>query len=150
MRAVLRGLRRYVATVQVSKHRFFVFIDAPVLPDHGLFAIASDQAYVLGVLSSAVHRKWALITSGTLEDRPYWNNSQTFEPFPFPEPSTEVRSRIEDVAEQLDYHRKRSRRFWRASRPWGSFFRSKPRAFADGAPDRSSRTPRRTSASPRR
>jgi hypothetical protein len=107
MRAALAGLRRYIATVQVSKHRFFVFVDGAVLPDHGLFAVATDAAYYLGVLSSTVHCRWALVTSGTLEDRPYWNNSQTFEPFPFPEPSGETRSRIEGLAEQLDAHRKR-------------------------------------------
>jgi len=107
MRAALQGLRRFIATVQVSKHRFFVFIDPSVLPDHGVFAVASDDAYLLGVLSSDIHCRWALLTSGTLEDRPYWNNSQSFEPFPFPAPTPVVRSRISELAEQLDSHRKR-------------------------------------------
>lgn len=62
LRKALVGLSRYVATVQTSKHRFFVFLDANILPDDKLIAVASDDAYHLGVLSSREHVVWALAT----------------------------------------------------------------------------------------
>src|ERR1035438_671291 len=33
-RPALKDLRRYIATVETSKHRFFVFLNASVLPDN--------------------------------------------------------------------------------------------------------------------
>jgi hypothetical protein len=106
-RPALEGLPRYIATVETSKHRFFQFLDASVLPDNMLVCIAHDDAYVLGVLSSRIHVTWALTTGGTLEDRPRYNKSRCFETFPFPNATAEQKSRIRDIAERLDAHRKR-------------------------------------------
>jgi hypothetical protein len=77
-----------------------------VLPDQGLIAIASDDPFLLGVLSSTLHNAWALAAGGTLEDRPRYNNSLCFEPFPFPTPNPELRACIAELAERLDQHRK--------------------------------------------
>jgi hypothetical protein len=41
MRTALGGLARYIATVETAKHRTFQFLDASVLPDNKLIAIAS-------------------------------------------------------------------------------------------------------------
>ena len=60
----LAGLSRYIATVETAKHRFFVFLDAAILPDNMLVNIALDDAYFLGVLSSRAHVVWALATGG--------------------------------------------------------------------------------------
>jgi hypothetical protein len=57
-------LPRYIATVETAKHRTFQFLDASVLPDNKLIAIASDDAAWLGVLSSQVHVEWALAAGG--------------------------------------------------------------------------------------
>jgi hypothetical protein len=72
--------------VQTSKHRFFVFLDAAVLPDDKLIAIALDDPYFLGVLSSRVHVAWALATGARLGvgNDPVYNKTACFEPFPFP------------------------------------------------------------------
>ena len=107
MRCSLHGLPRYIATVQTSKHRFFVFLDAEILPDDKLIAIALDDATSLGVLSSQIHVTWALAAGATLEDRPVYNKSTCFECFPFPATMPEQQARIRDLAEQLDAHRKR-------------------------------------------
>ena len=107
LRASLKGLDRYIATSETAKHRFFVFLDAEILPDNMLVNIASDDAYVLGVLSSRIHVSWALAQGGTLEDRPRYNKTRCFETFPFPEPDGEQRAKIRDVADKLDAHRKR-------------------------------------------
>ncbi len=111
MRASLSGLKRYIVTGQVAKHRVFQFLDASILPDDKLIAIALDDAFSLGVLSSQLHIEWALATGGTLEDRPVYSKSTCFDTFPFPDEDTgltpPLRERIAHLAEQIDAHRKR-------------------------------------------
>lgn len=110
LRAALKGLGRYIATVETAKHRLFIFLDASILPDHKLVAIASDDALHLGVLSSQLHGLWALAAGGLLEDRPVYSKSRCFDPFPFPDDDTglapELAQRIRSLAEQIDSHRK--------------------------------------------
>ncbi len=48
MIAALAGLKRYIATPTVSKHRLFVWLAADVLPDHGLIVFARDDDYTMG------------------------------------------------------------------------------------------------------
>ena len=107
MRRALEGLSRYVATAVVAKHRVFAFLDKEILADQKLLVVATDDAMVLGFLSSRVHVCWALAAGGTLEDRPVYNNSRCFETFPFPDATPDQQTRIRDLAEQIDAHRKR-------------------------------------------
>ena len=110
LRPALVGLHRYIATVETSKHRTFQFLDASILPDNMLIAVGSDDALLLGLLSSETHVAWSLATGGTLEDRPRYNKTRCFETFPFPFDDTGLTSaltdRIRQLAEQLDAHRK--------------------------------------------
>ncbi len=106
LRRALNGLSRYIGTTETAKHRVFQFIDGRILADHMVVCIATADAWHLGVLSSSVHVAWALGTGGTLEDRPRYNKTVCFEPFPFPDPSEPVRRRIRDLGERLDAHRK--------------------------------------------
>jgi len=106
-RIAAQGLGRYVVTPMTAKHRIFLFESGNILPDQGLVPIALDDAFVLGVLSSRTHLVWALMQGGTLEDRPRYNQSRCFETFPFPIVTPEQQTRIRDLAEQLDAHRKR-------------------------------------------
>ena len=106
LREMLDGLGRYIATVETSKHRIFVFLDSEILPDNKLVAIASDDAYHLGVLSSRFHVAWALAAGGRLEDRPVYTKTKAFEPFPFPAPPSEVEATVRAAGERLDAHRK--------------------------------------------
>ncbi|HRM00961.1 MAG TPA: class I SAM-dependent DNA methyltransferase, partial [Acidovorax sp.] len=111
LRKQLAGLPRYIATVETAKHRTFQFLDAAILPDNMLVAIALQDAYTLGVLSSQPHIEWALATGGTLEDRPRYNKTRCFETFPFPSEDTGLtpllHARIAELAEKIDAHRKR-------------------------------------------
>ncbi len=112
MRVAQSGLQRFIATPETAKHRAFQFLDASVLPDHMLIAIASADALHLGVLSSQVHVEWALAAGGRLGvgNDPRYNKSRCFEPFPFPADDTGLTparaDRIRALAEQLDAHRK--------------------------------------------
>jgi hypothetical protein len=109
MRRTLSGLSRYIATVETAKHRVFVFLDKEILPDNMLVAIASDDAFHLGVLSSRIHVVWALAAGGRLGvgNDPRYNKTRCFEPFPFPACDEGQTARIRGCAELLDGHRKR-------------------------------------------
>lgn len=109
LRPALVGLRRYIATVETSKHRTFQFLDASILPDNMLVAVASDDALHLGVLSSRIHVVWALRAGGWLGvgNDPRYSKSRCFDPFPFPAADDLQRHRIRVLAEELDAHRKR-------------------------------------------
>jgi hypothetical protein len=106
-RPALKGLSRYIATVETAKHRVFVFLDASILPDNRLVNFAFADAFALGVLSSSIHVAWTLATGGTLEDRPIYTKSRCFDPFPFPACPDAQKQTIRDLAERLDAHRKR-------------------------------------------
>ncbi|MBP6748970.1 MAG: class I SAM-dependent DNA methyltransferase, partial [Xanthomonadaceae bacterium] len=103
MRAACAGLKRFLATVQTSKHRFFTFLDADILPDDKLIVIGHEDAWLLGVLSSQIHIEWALATGARLGvgNDPVYNKSSCFERFPFPA-KTDNAHRIQTFAEQLD------------------------------------------------
>jgi hypothetical protein len=107
LRKALAGLPRYIGTTETAKHRVFQFIDGSVLADHMVVCIALADAWQLGVLSSRVHVTWALAAGGTLEDRPRYNKTRCFDPFPFPAATPEQQARIRALAEELDAHRKR-------------------------------------------
>ena len=106
MRPVLKGLPRYIATVETTKHRTVQFLGGETLPDNMLIAIGLDDAAALAVLSSRFHVTWALNAGGTLEDRPRYNKSMCFDPFPFPDPTEAQKARLRSLGDQLDAHRK--------------------------------------------
>ncbi|MBI2813320.1 MAG: class I SAM-dependent DNA methyltransferase [Opitutae bacterium] len=107
-RALTKGLKRYAVTVETSKHRHFQFLETGILPDHRLIAFGTDDAFHLGVLSSRIHVGFALSAGGTLEDRPVYNKSRCFDPFPFPDCTEKQKAKIRKLAEELDAHRKRA------------------------------------------
>lgn len=109
LRNNLKGLVRYIATVQTSKFRSFVFLDKEILPDDKLIAIASSDPWLLGVLSSYIHGVWALASGSRLGigNDPVYNKSSCFEAFAFPRLTAEVTEKIRMLAEQLDSHRKK-------------------------------------------
>ena len=108
LRKYWEGLRRYIATVETSKHRFFVFLDESILPDNKLINICLEDSFHLGVLSSRMHVTWSLVTGSRLGvgNDPVYVKTRCFETFPFPETTDPQRQHIRDLAEQLDARRK--------------------------------------------
>jgi hypothetical protein len=102
----ISGLDRFMATVETTKHRTFVFVNSHELLEHGVVGIGIGDAFLLGVLSSRLHVCWTLANGGTLEDRPRYNKDVCFDPFPFPVCSDGLKAEIRAVAEELDAHRK--------------------------------------------
>ena len=77
--------RRYICTPRVSKYRLFVWLYLPTVPDSATIAIARDDDTSFGILHSRFHEAWSLRLGTSLEDRPRYTPSTTFETFPFPE-----------------------------------------------------------------
>ena len=100
----LDGLSRYIATPTLAKHRLFAWFDTRVCPDHQLIVIARDDDTTFGILHSRFHEAWSLRLGTSLEDRPRYTPSTTFETFPFPAglapntPSTDYESDQRAVA----------------------------------------------------
>ena len=109
LRMAIKEISRYIATVETAKHRVFVFLDYDVVPDNMLIAIALEDAYFLGVLSSKIHVAWALAAGGRLGigNDPRYNKTRCFDPFPFPKPTPDRQQKIRELGERLDSHRKR-------------------------------------------
>ena len=85
MWAALGNLSRCIATPTVAKHRLFVWCDARICPDHQLIVIARDDDTTFGILHSRFHEVWSLRLGTSLEDRPRYTPTTTFETFPFPD-----------------------------------------------------------------
>ncbi|MCJ2051690.1 class I SAM-dependent DNA methyltransferase [Methylobacterium sp. J-070] len=82
--AALKPLKRYIGTARVAKHRLFGWFDPIVVPDSQVIAIARDDDTTFGVLHSRFHETWSLRLGSSLEDRPRYTPTSTFETYPFP------------------------------------------------------------------
>jgi hypothetical protein len=106
LRAALASLSRYIATSRTAKHRIFTLVPADTLPDTKIVAIALEDPTFLALLSSRVHLAWADRTKAMLEDRPTYNHTESFEPFPFPSLTPVQAAALQRAGERLDAHRK--------------------------------------------
>ena len=92
MRQAIGRIGRFIATVAVARHRLFVWLSSPTLPDHSLFVFAREDDYFFGVLHSRTHEVWALRQGTQLESRPRYTPTSCLETFPLPRP-TELQTR---------------------------------------------------------
>jgi hypothetical protein len=109
MRRALAGLTRFIVTPYTATHRPFMFVSPDTMPDAMAYAFPSDDAFILGVLSSRLHVKWSLAAGGRLGvgNDPRYTSNGTFFPFPFPACDEAAKARIRALGEELDAHRKR-------------------------------------------
>jgi hypothetical protein len=86
LRSRLVGLPRYIATVRVAKHRFFVWLTAPTWPDSRLYVFGREDDTTFGCLSSRIHECWSLANASMhgVGNDPTYNAKSCFETFPFP------------------------------------------------------------------
>lgn len=110
MRNSLRGLSRFIATSETAKHLIFQFRDARFSIDHSAYVIACDDAAILAVLNSSVHRLWAQHpANGARQGKgndPRWRNTNCFFPFPFPAMTPAVRTKLRALGESIEQHRR--------------------------------------------
>jgi type II restriction/modification system DNA methylase subunit YeeA len=85
LRKAVEGLDRVIVTPVVSKWRIFVWVYGRVLATNLVDVVARDDDTVFGILHSRFHESWSLRLGTSLEDRPRYTPTTTFETFPFPE-----------------------------------------------------------------
>ncbi len=110
MRRAISSIPRYIVTVESSPVRAFVFLDSSILPDQKLRVIASDDAFVLGALSSRAHLVFAHRVGGRqgVRNTPVYN-TRCFARFPFPSGTPVQEQSIRKLGQRLEAHREARR-----------------------------------------
>ena len=106
MRQAMSSLSCYFALPKIAKWVIFTPVDISILPCEANMVIASDDFYILGILTSNLHRMWVKAQSSTLEDRTRYTNTTCFETFPFPQTADiKIVEKIRIKAEELHQYR---------------------------------------------
>ncbi|MDB5349200.1 MAG: hypothetical protein JWN86_447 [Planctomycetota bacterium] len=108
MRRGINSLHRFIVTATVSKHRLFVWIEAPTLPDHQLIAFARADDFFFGMLHSRLHELWARSLGTQVRERESgfrYTPTSCFETFPFADPGHAEYDAIALAAQRLDNFR---------------------------------------------
>jgi type II restriction/modification system DNA methylase subunit YeeA len=84
LRKAIESLDRLIVTPVVSKWRVFVWVYGRVLATNLVDVVARDDDTSFGILHSRFHEAWSLRLGTSLEDRPRYTPTTTFETFPFP------------------------------------------------------------------
>ena len=85
LRGATKGLDRFIVSPRVTKHRSFRWLERGISADTALVAVARSDDTTFGILHSRFHELWALRLGTSLEDRPRYTPTTSFETFPFPE-----------------------------------------------------------------
>jgi hypothetical protein len=101
MRQAIAPLSLYFAVPEVSKWAIFIPCSLDWLAGNKNKAVASDDFYILGVLSSKVHRSWMKVQMSTLEDRIAYTHNTCFETFPFPQIDPNTSTKIKQTIEKI-------------------------------------------------
>jgi type II restriction/modification system DNA methylase subunit YeeA len=80
----LESLARFLVVAEVAKHRVFGWMPQGICPDKNLVVFSRDDDTTFGILHSRFHEAWSLRLGTSLEDRPRYTPTTTFETFPFP------------------------------------------------------------------
>ncbi|AFZ25186.1 N-6 DNA Methylase [Cylindrospermum stagnale PCC 7417] len=106
MRQALTPLKIYFTVPAHSKWFIFVPSFSNWLPNNSTKVVASDDFYILGILTSKVHRVWVKAQSSTLKGDTRYTHNTCFETFPFPQtPDTKLVNQIRAKAEELHEYR---------------------------------------------
>lgn len=84
----LRGLRRYIVCVRVTKRPIFAFVDADIRPSDALQAFTFDDDYSFGVLQSRLHWEWFNNRCSTLKADCRYTSESVWGSFPWPQAPT--------------------------------------------------------------
>lgn len=100
MRKALASLPFCFAVPETSKWSIFLISDCNYLHGNSCHPVASDDFYVLGILTSSLHRQWVKAQSSTLKADTRYTHNTCFETFPFPQncpekTKTEIRAAMQ-------------------------------------------------------
>lgn len=95
----------YIAIPKVSseKRRYVPmgFLDIETIPTDLLFIIPDATLYHFGILESNVHMAWMRAVCGRLEMRYRYSKDVVYNNFPWPNPTDEQRTKIEQTAQAI-------------------------------------------------
>ena len=106
MREATKVHPRFIVTPSVAKHRTFLWVSHPLLPDHQLYVFAQSTDYFFGILHSRLHEVWSLAQGTQLREKESgfrYTPTTCFETFPFPFPDDlAVAEPLDNVEARLD------------------------------------------------
>ncbi len=125
MRTAIESLACYFSIPRHSK--WFIFLPAKKewLPADSTTVVASDDFYILGILTSNIHRLWVKAQSSTLKGDTRYTHNTCFETFPFPQtPSQELVEKIRKTANELHEYRSQQmeKKQWGITKLYNQFF----------------------------
>jgi type II restriction/modification system DNA methylase subunit YeeA len=106
MRKALESLDFYFALPKIVKWVMFARVNINILPCEANMVIASDDFYLLGILTSQIHQLWVKAQRSTLKSDTRYTNTTCFETFPFPQNvKSNLIEKIRIKAQELDQYR---------------------------------------------
>ncbi|MFO5493496.1 MAG: type IIL restriction-modification enzyme MmeI, partial [Cuspidothrix sp.] len=106
MRKAIESLPFYFIVPRHSKWFIFIPGKSNWLPADSTTVIASDDFYILGILTSNIHRLWVNVQSSTLKGDTRYTHNTCFETFPFPQTADiKIVEKIRTKAEELHQYR---------------------------------------------
>ena len=125
MRKALAPLPQYFNMPSHSKW----FIPLPAskdwLANNSTNVVASDDFYILGIVTSNVHRTWVKAQSSTLKGDTRYTHNTCFETFPFPQtPAPNLITTIRATAQELHDYRstQMERKQWGITKLYNEYF----------------------------
>jgi hypothetical protein len=125
MRKAILSSQSYFAIPRVSKWSIYIPIATKHLPDTSTNIVSSEDFYILGILTSDLHRNWVIEQSSTLKGDTRYTPSTCFETFPFPQNPTPILvGQIRIIALQLHEYRsgQMEQKQWGITRLYNNFF----------------------------
>jgi len=125
LRKKLQKLSYYFVVPCHSKWFIFLPISIEYLPNNSLTVIASEDYYILGILTSNIHRIWVKAQSSTLKGDTRYTNTTCFETFPFPQtPTKKIVEKIRETMIKLHEYRteQMQKKQWGITQLYNKFF----------------------------
>ncbi len=116
MRDKIKDLSCYFIIPRVSKWFIFLPVDVKYLPNDSTVIVSSEDFYILGILTSNLHRLWIKAQCSTLGETIRYTNTTCFETFPFSQNSPQ--KIVENIRKlMLELHEYRSKEM--EKKGWG-------------------------------
>ena len=125
LRIALSSLSSYLIIPRHSKWFMFLPAESNWLPADSTTVVASDDFYILGILTSNIHRTWVKAQSSTLGETLRYTHNTCFETFPFPQnPAPKLIASIRATVQELHAYRstQMEKKQWGITKLYNEYF----------------------------